>query len=75
VVIGILIALQINNWNESRKNKARLIKNIQSIAKDIKSDKLQLSQIIESQILQIKAEDLIIPIMESKDHQITDNYK
>ena len=73
VVIGILIALSINNWNESRKNKARLITNIQSIAKDIKSDKFQLGKIIKNLTLQIDAGELIIPIMESKDHHITDS--
>ena len=36
VVIGILIALQINIWNESRKNK----ENIERILKEIQQDLL-----------------------------------
>jgi len=59
VMIGILLALQINNWNEQRKNSA-LLKNykenliedlkkdsisIQKNISDIKEDKKQLDQI------------------------------
>lgn len=38
VVIGILIALQINNWNESKKNREKVDKLLFKIQKDIKSD-------------------------------------
>ena len=38
VVTGILIALQINNWNEMRKYKAQIIQNILSVAEDIRTD-------------------------------------
>ncbi len=41
VVIGILIALQINNWNEGRKQKMQIHTNILSIAKDIAIDTLE----------------------------------
>ena len=38
VVIGILIALQINNWNESRKKKKQLDVIYTSIEQNLKTD-------------------------------------
>ena len=38
VVIGILIALQINNWNESKQNHKKVDKLLAKIQKDIESD-------------------------------------
>ena len=38
VVIGILIALQINNWNESRKDYAKSRNYLSEILKDLKGD-------------------------------------
>ncbi len=46
VVIGILIALQINNWNENRK----LLKQEIEIYKELKSDLLQTKKEISSTI-------------------------
>jgi hypothetical protein len=40
VVIGILIALQINNANEARKNNKREITFLENLKEDIKSDSL-----------------------------------
>ena len=39
VVIGILIALSINNWNENRKAKIQEIKQLKNIQEDILLDK------------------------------------
>ena len=38
VVIGILIALQVNNWNEAKNNEKRFIKILQEISKDAQKD-------------------------------------
>ncbi|MCG9973378.1 DUF6090 family protein [Christiangramia crocea] len=38
VVIGILIALQINNWNETRQNEAKVRKLLRKIQNDIEDD-------------------------------------
>ena len=38
VVVGILIALQVNNWNEDRKNRNAVDQYIASILQDIDSD-------------------------------------
>ncbi len=40
VVIGILIALQINNWNEERKSKNLEISYLKNLKEDVKSDSL-----------------------------------
>jgi len=53
VVIGILIALQVNNWNEERKGKIEEIKLIRNInqefthnLRNLDSVKLQIDNII-----------------------------
>tara|TARA_Y100000385_G_C13103870_1_gene646216 strand:+ start:4498 stop:4992 length:495 start_codon:yes stop_codon:yes gene_type:complete len=43
VVIGILIALQINNWNESRKNHERIKENVKGLMIDLSNDSIHLS--------------------------------
>ncbi|MFT4667682.1 MAG: sensor domain CHASE-containing protein [Gammaproteobacteria bacterium] len=48
VVIGILIALQINNWNEDRKQQSK-IKSVYSVIKsDLKYDVEKFDKIIKS---------------------------
>jgi hypothetical protein len=42
VVIGILIALQINNWNEQRKENAKLKVILTSVYKDLVADSLAI---------------------------------
>lgn len=46
VVIGILIALSINNWNESRKQSSAEKEFITSVKNDLKQDKFFIEQII-----------------------------
>ena len=48
VVIGILIALQINNWNEGIKNKIKGIEYLNSLYEDLKQDSIHLSFLIDS---------------------------
>ena len=48
VVIGILIALSINNWNEIRKEEQQEIISYCRIGEDIESDKNRIETIIES---------------------------
>src|SRR5210317_191848 len=38
VVIGILIALQINNWNENRKDKSKIVNYLSEISNDLDQD-------------------------------------
>ena len=55
VVIGILIALQINNWNEQRKVDGEILKTLTEIRSNLISDSLGIR---ETSIL--KAEDINI---------------
>ena len=54
VVIGILIALSINNWNESRKQSASEKEFITSLKNDLKQDKAFILLIVD--ILEPKIE-------------------
>ncbi|PTM11179.1 MAG: hypothetical protein DA407_02250, partial [Bacteroidetes bacterium] len=49
VVIGILIALQINNWNEKVKSKKLEVVYLSEILENIESDEEQLNEVISSQ--------------------------
>ncbi len=73
VVIGILIALSINNWNEKKKDNAQMRMNINSIAEDIQTDIIELQKTILSLQTQEKAASHIIPIMESQHKYISDS--
>jgi hypothetical protein len=44
VVIGILIALQINNWNENKKNTEKENKYLSNLSKEIINDSLSLER-------------------------------
>jgi len=45
VVIGILIALQINNWNEKRQNRLKVDNLLLKIQKNLKSDLAEINAI------------------------------
>ena len=47
VVIGILIAVSINNWNEERKQKKVLNSIFTVLVEDIKNDTAEVQQIID----------------------------
>ena len=47
VVIGILIALQINNWNEQRKLSEKATKYVNKIKNDLKVDTLNIGKLIK----------------------------
>lgn len=47
VVIGILIALQINNWNENNAAQRRIDSRIINLTQDIESDIAEMNEIIE----------------------------
>jgi len=48
VVIGILIALQINNWNEDRKDQLRLKNHYTELLNELNNDKKNLKKAIEN---------------------------
>ena len=58
VVTGILIALQINNWNENKKIQAQTLEYIQNIRADIINDTLTIDSLItkgQDQLKQIES--------------------
>ena len=44
VVIGILIALSINNWNEARKNRIEQLILINNIIEDLRLDSIHINK-------------------------------
>ena len=44
VVIGILIALSINNWNEARKNEIKQSILIKNIIEDLRLDSIHINK-------------------------------
>ncbi len=51
VVIGILIALQVNNWNEERKNRQQVLATFQEIQNDLYTDILEVDRYINYNII------------------------
>lgn len=47
VMVGILLALQINNWNENRKQQNEFVNILKTIQKDLKTDTLVANIIID----------------------------
>jgi hypothetical protein len=47
VVVGILLALQINNWNEKVKTRKQELVILENILRDLEKDKLGLKRIID----------------------------
>jgi hypothetical protein len=61
VVIGILIALQINNWNENRKDRQEETRLLTSIQMDLQRDIEQLTGIIgQAQVRQAQADSILL---------------
>ena len=73
VVIGILIALQINNLNENRKNKEFEKEMLTQIQTNLKKDKLTLEKILANYDNAIKSSDKILKSELSK--KIEDSIK
>ena len=72
VVIGILIALQINNWNEQRKTRNSEISYIHSIINDLKGDSETIRFIVENTKEKIANNELLMSQLRSFD-TITDS--
>jgi len=79
VMIGILLALQVNNWNDERKAKieteAIRQSNLQEIYHDLKKDVVTLDTIINQLERQKEASKYILEILESDDKYVSDSLK
>ena len=75
VVIGILIALQINNWNESRKLAQSGKEFIKEIYKELNTEIVNIDEILKSLGEQYDGTEYVLAVMESKDQVIEDSLK
>ncbi len=66
VVIGILIALQINNWNEDRKEKRAIENVLIEIKEDLEKDKAELERSLKQLTEDYKAQERIVRVLETK---------
>ncbi|WP_282043662.1 DUF6090 family protein [Winogradskyella flava] len=73
VVIGILLALQINNWNDTRKNKAYEKEILVLINENLKSDSIQLSIELNKSRVSNKLTDQLLKQVHSGIHNDTLN--
>ena len=55
VVIGILIALQINNWNENRKERIQEVKYLENIKSDIAIEQINNDRMLELRLKKAEA--------------------
>jgi len=70
VVIGILIALSINNWNETNKNEREQIVFLNNLKNDLKNDLIQLDQILKFQKEKLsKVNELKYQLLSIKDFE------
>ncbi|MDG5493031.1 DUF6090 family protein [Psychroserpens sp. SPM9] len=69
VVIGILIALSINNWNEKQKEKKSEILILKTLQKDFIENKKIYSEVIDKQTFVINSCKSLIECLERKDLQ------
>lgn len=68
VVIGILIALQINNWNENRKTRAAEIKLVNRLIADVKADSIFYNSRLELFTKQINVYNKIFDMCSRAEH-------
>lgn len=67
VVLGILIALSINNWNENRKNKKKELVLINNIIEDLGLDLIHINKSLNEVVNQKElVDDLIEKIIDDK---------
>jgi len=78
-MIGILLALQVNNWNDERKAKiaveAKRQTNLNEIYHDLKKDLISLDTVVNQLQRQKEASIYLLKVLESKDKFIDDSLK
>lgn len=63
VVVGILIALQINNWNENRNDRFAEKRYVNDLIEDLKNDSIMLNEIYVFLESKSRSKDKIAPIL------------
>ncbi len=64
VVIGILIALQINNWNGQRKVDIEMVKVLNEVRSNLISDSLQIRKTCAMKLEDIRVQSMVIHALE-----------
>jgi hypothetical protein len=73
VVIGILIALSINNWNENRKSKIASVEIYNNLLQTLRQDSIKIQQIIKFQKRSIEAQEKILTSNMQSDYIVKNN--
>ena len=73
VMIGILLALQVNNWNELRKNRNLETKYLNGIVSNLNKDISELNVHFRTDTLIFDAQTELIKILSSQDININKN--
>ena len=73
VVIGILIALQVNNWNENRKNRITELSYVKSLINDLQADSVNLKFCISYNKNKILGLDTLLTLRNKNLHIPTNN--
>ena len=68
VVIGILLALQINNWNENKKQRTATRNVLLEIKEDLIQDEKELKLSLDKHSENLEAEIRVIKALESKEN-------
>ena len=63
VVIGILIALSINNWNENRKESNLELEILSDLYNNISNNKIKIDNLISRDSIIIKGNQQIISLL------------
>jgi hypothetical protein len=69
VVIGILIALQINNWNEEKKQEAQEIKLLRQLKEDLTENNKALNELRERITINSTAMDTVVRRLRERDYE------
>ena len=64
VVIGILIALSINNWNEQSKQNSSIQQALLEVHNNLVNDSLQMTRVFERMNTELKTQQEIIDVIE-----------
>lgn len=67
VVIGILIALQVNNWNEARKSRERFFFGLENLYYQLQADSYGLDETLERMEFQLETINRILQAPDSLD--------
>ena len=73
VVIGILIALSINNWNEKRKESIQELKILKNLGDDIKYNVLSIKSTYSSDSLIASRNRFLLKILKDNKSEYTDS--